>query len=182
MTSQNSEYRSECQNATALEGGVELNAVDVGRVWVLRILRSAQRRLSNYFGSISRRRSTEKIPAGNYETSAAGTDDRSSQSFEVGDIVEVLGYEEIKKTLDERGFCEGLEFMEGMQRLCGQRLPITKIVRRIYDERARRMIKMKKARYILDGAICDGRGMYDREGCDRCCFYFWSPYWLRRSR
>jgi len=27
------------------------------------------------------------------------------------------------------------------------------------------------------GAICDGIGMYDKEGCDRSCFYFWTDRW-----
>jgi hypothetical protein len=43
------------------------------------------------------------------------------------------------------------------------------------------MLKVKRPRYLLDEAICDGAGMYDKEGCDRCCFYFWTDRWFRRS-
>jgi hypothetical protein len=94
--------------------------------------------------------------------------------------VEVLSYEEVFCTLDEESTCGGLQFMEGMKRFCGQRLVVRKKVRMMFDERARRMVRISRNRYILDGAICDGKGQYDREGCDRCCFYFWSDRWLRR--
>jgi hypothetical protein len=100
--------------------------------------------------------------------------------LQAGDLVEVLSYEEIRRTLDERGTCDGLDLMEGMKQFCGRRFVVMKKVELLYDEVAHRMLKIKKERYLLEGVICDGRGATQREGCDRCCFYFWSRPWLRK--
>ena len=89
----------------------------------------------------------------------------------------MLSYGEIDATLDESGTCEGLEFMEGMKRYCGQRLAVKKRVQMMFDERRWRTVRVRRPRYILEAAICDGNA---RQVCDRCCFFFWSPRWLRR--
>jgi hypothetical protein len=182
MTGQKQEVPSECQNATVLDDGVDLNALDVGRIWSLRIVRSVQRRISRYFGKGCRKSSGTGLDSGTVLVSDSGANEQSSQWFRSGEIVEVLSFEEIKITLDDKGKCDGLEFMDGMKAFCGMRLPVKRKVTRMFDERTRRMLKMKKGRYILNDAICDGRDMYDREGCDRCCFYFWSDRWLRKLR
>ena len=181
MGERDKEGRSECQNATALEAGAELNALDLGRMWARRMMWAAQRRLAKYFGKTVMKKSAGSMREDKSVSSGQGLNDASGQRFRIGELVEVLTFEEIRRTLDEYGKCDGLEFMEGMKNYCGLRLPLKRKVARIYDERSRRMLKMKKGRYILDDAICDGQGMYDREGCDRCCFYFWSDRWLRKA-
>jgi hypothetical protein len=98
-----------------------------------------------------------------------------------GDWVEVLRRDEIARTLDGNRQCGGLEFLEGMARYCGKRLRVRREVRMLYDECQRRMLRVRRPRYILDSAVCDGQGMYDKEGCDRSCFYFWDGRWLKRS-
>ena len=94
--------------------------------------------------------------------------------------MEVLDHAAILATLDERRRCDGLEFMDGMARFCGQRRRVLNRVRLFYDEHERRMLKLKRDRYLLEGVICDGYGAFGQEGCDRACFYFWSSRWLTR--
>lgn len=103
----------------------------------------------------------------------------SDTTIRAGDVVEVLSYEEILKTLDDRKRCQGLEFMTGMEMFTGKRFTVLKRVRAIFDERAWKMVRVRNT-VILRDVICDGRGMYEKEGCDRCCFYFWKEQWLRK--
>jgi hypothetical protein len=67
--------------------------------------------------------------------------------------------------------------MPGMEKHCGRGFRVRKRVRAIFDERAWRMLKIKNT-FLLDDCVCEGRGMYDKEGCDRCCYYFWKADWL----
>ena len=97
--------------------------------------------------------------------------------FKEGDIVRVLTLEELRPLFDEHRRTEGLTFMAGMEKYCDKRMMVKKRVRTIFDERAWKMLKIKNT-YILEGAICDSRGLYDKEGCDRCCFYFWKDVWM----
>jgi hypothetical protein len=64
-------------------------------------------------------------------------------------------------------------------RYCGRELTVKRKVRTIFDERHGRMVRLRRT-YLLEGAICDSRGLGDREGCDRCCYYFWRRIWLER--
>jgi hypothetical protein len=112
------------------------------------------------------------------QTTAVG--DLPRRKFKEGQMVRVLTMAELKPVLDHNRQTEGLQFMEGMQRWCGKTLRVRKRVRTIFDERAWRMVKIRNT-YILDDAVCDGRGQYDKEGCDRCCFYFWKDLWLEKA-
>lgn len=96
-----------------------------------------------------------------------------------GDIVLVRPMEEIKKTLDDKMQTAGVEFMPGMDRFCGQKATVVKPITYIFDERAWRLLKCKDL-FILDGIICEGAGMYEKEGCQRGCHYFWKSVWLRK--
>lgn len=115
------------------------------------------------------------------QTGSSAYPDKGSLSLQAGDLVEILSYQEILGTLDGKGRCEGLEFMPGMERYTGQRFTVFKIVRSMFDERAWKMVRIKNT-VILKNVICDGHGMYDKEGCDRCCFYFWKERWLRNLK
>jgi hypothetical protein len=96
-----------------------------------------------------------------------------------GDIVEILSYEEILKTLDENECCEGLQFLDNMKQYTGGRYVIYKKVRTIFDERLRKMVKLRNT-VLLKDVICNGSDMYAKEGCDRCCFLFWKERWLKK--
>lgn len=96
-----------------------------------------------------------------------------------GDWVMILPYEDIRKTLDDRNRCNGLEFMEGMRKFCGQKTRVLKPAKTIFDSRITRMIRVRES-YLLEGAYCDGRGTFNYEGCDRACFFFWKKDWLRK--
>lgn len=103
----------------------------------------------------------------------------SDKTIRAGDWVEVISFEEILKTLDDKKRCQGLEFMAGMEMFTGKRFQVLKRVLTIFDERAWKMVRVKNT-VILKDVICDGQGMYEKEGCDRCCFYFWKEQWLRK--
>jgi hypothetical protein len=96
-----------------------------------------------------------------------------------GDRVRVLPMSEIRRTLDATGCCNGLRFLKGMEEYCGQTYVVQRRVRAIFDERAWEMRRIRDT-VLLQDVYCKGRYMGDREGCDRCCFFFWKVYWLRK--
>jgi len=172
-----------CQLQSLCEGTTRLGLKEKFRQMILRLLTAAERRIDHYRGRLS-----PTIPSESpmewtraevvLERANISTD--SDTPLLPGQWVEVLSFEVIAATLDEKGTCDRLEFMEGMRAFCGKRLRVRKQVRMMFDERSWRMLKIKRPRYLLDESICDGKGMYDKEGCDRCCYYFWTDRWLRR--
>jgi len=101
------------------------------------------------------------------------------QRLEAGDFAEVLALDEIRATLDADRIHDGLKFLRPMEQHCGRTFRVMKRVRYVFDERERRMRKSRSV-VLLDGVMCDGAGMYGREGCDRSCFFFWKEAWLRK--
>jgi hypothetical protein len=97
--------------------------------------------------------------------------------FAEGSRVRVLPRARLEALLDAEGRTEGLTFLAGMERFCGRELVVKRRVRMIFDERRGRMVRLRRT-YVLEGAICDSRGLYDREGCDRCCHFFFKEAWL----
>lgn len=69
--------------------------------------------------------------------------------------------------------------MDRMAAYRGRPMVVRKRVQSIFDERKWRMVRIRDT-CILEGAICEGQGMYEKEGCDRCCYFFWKDQWLRR--
>jgi hypothetical protein len=108
---------------------------------------------------------------------AAG--DHGRASFNSGEIVTIRPFEEILKTLDPGGRCDGLQFMPGMKKYCGRQARVLKRVRLIFDERLWKMVKTRHT-YLLEEITCDGRDVFDGEGCDRTCYFFWKDKWLRK--
>ncbi len=110
----------------------------------------------------------------------AGGRGRSGGRIREGDLVTVLPAEEIRKTLDKKtGKHGGLKFLPPMREYCGKTFRVMKRVRYILDEHDHKMQKVKNV-VLLDGVICRGKGIYGRENCDRCCFFFWKDAWLRK--
>ena len=76
-------------------------------------------------------------------------------SFKVNDLVRVKSYEEIKKTLDEKGYCHNIYFNSYMRNFCSKTFRIEKIekIEKIYNKKFPR-IYLKAAdgsKLILDG-------------------------------
>jgi hypothetical protein len=189
-----------CQLPTVCEGTRRPTWKDRFRQFLLRMLSALERRLEGYRQKLSPvappKPKDIRLPilppesmchvlSGAAEADAGPAQGErpavvSTLGIQPGDWVEVLSYEEIRATLDDKNTFQGLQFMEGMKRFCGQRLRVRKEVRMLFDERAWRMLRVRRPRYLLDDAICDGKGMFDQEGCDRSCFFFWAEAWLRK--
>jgi len=94
-----------------------------------------------------------------------------------GDWVEVLGKDEILRTLDKEGRLEGLPFMPQMFRYCGQRFRIYKSAYKTCDT----VSGSYSGRHLPDGyhlnLRCDGRA---HGGCQAGCLIFWKAAWLKR--
>jgi hypothetical protein len=171
----------DCQSPTVPAGGDPLGLADSARQWARRLPWAAVRRARRLTRIV---RWSDRVDGSKGAARArreANGRETPTRPFEAGATVEVRSYEEIVATLDVERKCDGLEFMEGMRAFCGRRFTVLKRVERLFDESAGRMLRVKKERYVLDGVLCDGRGTSRREGCDRCCFYFWSRSWLRES-
>jgi len=105
--------------------------------------------------------------------------DLKKEAFVPGDIVEIRPWSVIREILDDNFSTQGLVFMPGMERFCGRRARVFKKIRMVYDEQRQKMVKIRDT-YILEGIICEGRDAFDKEGCDKSCFYFWKRQWLHR--
>jgi monoamine oxidase len=165
-----------CQLKVVYEAGFPLSPIDRGRSMALRINSSFKRRVAKKFGNAENMaEDTARLikRTVNVLTTPPG------KLFEAGDLVEVMSVEEIKATLDEHGRCERLQYMPGMERFAKKQFTVLKNVKTIFDERAQKMVGVKNT-VILNNAVCDGRDLYDKEGCDRSCFFFWKTQWLKK--
>ena len=102
--------------------------------------------------------------------------------LEPGDRVRVKSKTKIRATLDDHNRCEGLGYMAGtMDRYCGGTYTVLKRVDLFFDERTRRLLKLRNT-VILDRVYCEptqhGEGRF--AGCMRMCFVFWKEAWLER--
>lgn len=93
-----------------------------------------------------------------------------------GEIVEVRNKDEIVTTLDYAGRNRGLEFTKEMEKYCGKRMKVLKIVDRMIVEKTGKMRQIANT-VFLDGATCDGQS---HGGCPRNCYCFFREIWLRR--
>lgn len=173
------EKEGECQLQGLYVGAEPLNILDRFRLISLRLLTAVEKRLGRQagMGSAARSEGAEVLRRSGERPGSKTA--RDSACLAEGDIVEVRSWDEIRTTLDDSLRCKGLEFMPEMKKFCGTRLRVRKKVRAIFDERAWRMLKIKNT-YLLEDCVCDGKGMSDKEGCDRCCYFFWKDAWLRK--
>ncbi|MBI2565760.1 MAG: hypothetical protein HYV63_01840 [Candidatus Schekmanbacteria bacterium] len=98
-----------------------------------------------------------------------------------GEHVRVKTKAQILATLDAAGRYRGLAYVPPMDRYCGTVRTVRKRVDRFFDERTRRMLRLRDV-VILDEAICETAetSFEDFAGCNRTCFLFWSEAWLER--
>ncbi|MBJ6801407.1 hypothetical protein [Geomonas propionica] len=165
-----------CQLQVVYQSGHPLTLFDRARTFALRINSAIKRRLVSRFSGI------QEISAGGASVINRTANLLSSAHggcFQPGELVEVLTAEEILRTLDGNNCCGKLQFMPGMWRFAGKRFTVLKPVKTMFDERAWKMVRVKDT-LVLRDVICDGAELYDKEGCDRCCYYFWKTDWLRK--
>jgi len=98
-----------------------------------------------------------------------------------GERVRVKSLEQIRETLDAVGNTEGLGFMPVQAAFCGGEFTVHKRIERFFDERTRRMLRLRHT-VILSGVYCEppAGGADDYSGCHRTCFLFWKEAWLER--
>jgi hypothetical protein len=103
--------------------------------------------------------------------------------FISGEVVKIKSADEIMKSLDpDTRALDGCLFTEQMQRYCGERYEILKVVSSIFNEHKQRTFKTKSALYILENLICDGNADDFPHKCDHACFLLWHEDWLERAR
>jgi hypothetical protein len=107
----------------------------------------------------------------------SGATPTGSLGLQPGEIVEIKSREEIFATLDENDKTQGLRFDSEMLQYCGRRARVLRRIENIIDEKARRMLTIRRDTVILDGVIC--RGDYHRS-CPRAIYPYWREAWLRR--
>ncbi len=89
---------------------------------------------------------------------------------------------EIRVTLDAHNRYEGLYYTAAtMDRYCGGTYTVLTRVDRFFDERSRRILKLKNT-VLLDKVYCQPEPEMDNciAGCKRMCFLFWKEAWLER--
>lgn len=101
-----------------------------------------------------------------------------SKGLKTGELVQIVLFEKILDTLDNRGKLNGLFFMPEMKQYCGQKKRVYKNVNRILLESTGKLRKMTNI-VILENVICDGELHYH---CDMSCFFFWKEAWLERCK
>ena len=97
-----------------------------------------------------------------------------------GDWVEVKTAEEIRGTLNHRGFNRGMRFDAEMLLFCGGRFRVHQRVERIINEQTGRMLPMKNPCIQLEGVYCRAECSEMRLGCPRAIKSYWREIWLRR--
>jgi len=183
MNGSNKDKREECQIEVVYEAGIRPSPADRARNFGLRLLSAFRRRIwKDKYGVVA---GVPGDPGVGVNVDSSGgpetpSDSQVRLSFEPGEIVTIKSVEEIQKTLDSNGRCGGLQFMLGMRKYCGQDARVLKKVKTIFDERLWKMVRIRNA-YLLENVTCDGRDVFDGEGCDRTCFFFWKSSWLKKK-
>jgi hypothetical protein len=171
--------KEDCQLQVVYEAGGKPNFFDRLRHLWLRGCSAVRRRLGEGADSLPPSGPGVGLEGGLINDNPQETSD-GKEIFRDGETVRIKTFEEIQETLDARGRCEGLQFMTGMKKYCGREARILKKARMIFDEQSWRMVKLRNT-YILENITCEGRDVFDGEGCDRTCYFFWKGRWLRKS-
>lgn len=164
-----------------------LNALEMSSRWVRRKWRGLKRRLGLAATNppLAPRGANHPCVPGRVAGSLSATNapparrHASGSALQAGDLVAVRPIEEIRQTLDETGKHDGLKFLRPMECYCGETHRVLKRVKYILDDRTH-LVRKTRSTVLLEGVICDGKGIYGREDCDRSCFFFWKEAWLHR--
>ena len=98
-------------------------------------------------------------------------------NLQPGELVQVRSREEILATLDSRNRNRGLLYDAEMLRWSGGIYRVLRRVHKIVDEKTGRMLSMKNACIVLEGAVC--KGDY-HQFCPRGIYHYWRENWLLR--
>ena len=101
---------------------------------------------------------------------------RNDRRVAKGEVVEVLPWSEIVRTLDENGTLDGLPFMPEMLPYCGRKLTVTQRLERTCEELEGGMRRIRSVVFLND-LRCDGSA---HGGCQKGCCFLWKDAWLRR--
>jgi hypothetical protein len=93
------------------------------------------------------------------------------------EIVEVRTKSEIISTLEKDCTLEGLPFIAEMERYCGRRFEVLKVLRKIKVEVPGAGMRRIRNTVILKGAECNGQY---HGNCNRTCILLWKEAWLKR--
>lgn len=103
---------------------------------------------------------------------------RTTLGLQPGETVRVRSREEIRATLDRRGYNRGLSFDPEMMPYCGTTRRVDRRVQRIIDDLTGRMLRPNGDCIALEGAVC--RGLYHGL-CTRQTDTYWREAWLSRD-
>jgi len=101
-------------------------------------------------------------------------------NLQPGEWVRVRSPEEIRPTLDKKGFNRGLSFDREMAEYCGQTFRVKARVTRLIAESTGRMVTIKRDAIILEGGVCSGECSTGRWFCPREIYAYWREAWLER--
>jgi len=166
-----------CQYTRMTDIGRELNRIDKIYQMVLRVYPAIKRRIRKWRYEFAKKRDRKS----NMEIimNESHLEDSSGDRLEIGDMVKVLSYSQIKSTLNGNGYFKGLSFQENMEKYCNNTYKVLKIPQYVLDQGGRKINKCKDV-VILRGLYCNGKGTFEEEGCDRCCLHYWKTDWLKK--
>jgi hypothetical protein len=107
---------------------------------------------------------------------------RLTPPLQAGELVRVRAVDEIARTLDADGRCDGMSYLGVvMDRYAGRTFTVRKRIDYFFDERSWKMRRLRDA-VILEGAYCEPaiEAGVAWAGCSRSCFLFWKEAWLER--
>ncbi|HLQ69540.1 MAG TPA: hypothetical protein VK124_08450 [Gemmatimonadales bacterium] len=100
--------------------------------------------------------------------------------LKAGERVRVRSRDDIMRTLNAAARNRGLSFDPEMVPFCGKPFTVLRRVERIVNEKTGKMISIRGACLILDGAACGGCLSSKRLFCTRSIYPYWHEVWLER--
>jgi hypothetical protein len=165
-----------CQYTTMTDIGRKLYRIEILYQGLLRVFPAVKRRVRRWWPKLPIKSAVRL----NMEVKTnINTKDSSGNKLEIGDMVTVLPYSQIKSTLNDKGYFKGLSFLENMEKCCGNSYKVLKIPQYVLDQGGSKINKCKNV-VILAGLYCNGKGTVLEEGCDRSCLHYWKSDWLRK--
>jgi hypothetical protein len=175
MKDRNMEYI--CQYTTMTDIGKDLNHIEKFYQFLLRVFPAVKRRARKWWNKHPIKSEIKLNTEDNLDR--IHSDDNSGDKLEIGDMVTVLPYLQIKATLNDKGYLKGLNFMENMEKYCGNSYKVLKMPEYVLDHGGRKINKCKDV-VILAGLYCDGKSSVLEEGCERSCLHYWKSDWLKK--
>ncbi len=97
-----------------------------------------------------------------------------------GEIIKVKYYDEILATLNTENKNRGLSFDAEMVPYCGGTYRVRTRLNKFIDEKTGKLLSLKNAAFILEGATCQSRYSRCRMFCPRSIYSWWREIWLDR--